>query len=358
MSAPLHRIKLRDQVSDILRDGIAGARWKGHLPGEAVLCREFQVSRMTLRQALAGLAEEGVIRLGGRGKFHEILITPTSSVLPSGCVVRVLTPFELFTWASTDHLILNGFTERLAACGLQVRIEHRPDVHTLFNAGALEALDSFPDTAAWVLLHPSEQIQRWFAGRGRPTVNVGKPAEGVSLAAVYPDTVASGRHAAGAFFRLGHREMVVLRANLTSAGDRLCSEAFVQEATKLGAKARIVTHNSCPDSVSRCLFDLIASRPRPTAFFAGANEVAISTLCHLQAAGIQVPAQASLISAWDDFQLEMAYPQISRYHIDGFRLGQKVAGLVIDMVQRKHRDREQLALVPEFISTGSIGPLR
>jgi LacI family transcriptional regulator len=313
---------------------------------------------MTLRKALAGLAEEGVISLGGRGRFHDILIAPTSSSLPGGRVVRVLTPFELFSWASTDHLILNGLTERLTNSGLQVQIEHRPGVHTHFNPGALKSLNSLPDTAAWVLLHASEQIQRWFVESGRPTVNVGKPAEGLFLAAAYPDTVASGRHAAGSFFRLGHREMVVLRANVTSAGDHLCSGAFVQEATKLGARARIATHDGSPESVSRCLLDLISSRPRPTAFFAGANEVAISTLCHLQAAGIQVPAEASLISAWDDFHLRMAYPQVSRYHIDGLRLGQKVAGLVIDMVHRKHRDGEQLALIPEFISAGSTGPLR
>ncbi|MEX1048910.1 MAG: substrate-binding domain-containing protein [Akkermansiaceae bacterium] len=345
-------------MSIALREGIRQSHWTGHLPSEKHLCREFQVSRMTLRKALEGLREEGLIQLGGRGKFHRILVLPTPGPVTTGRIVRLLTSFHQVSWASTDHLLLEGITERLSKSGLEVQIEHRPGVFSHFNATALESLYSLPNTAAWVLFHASEEIQRWFAAKGMPVVNVGVLPDDLPLACVYNDSAASGRHAANTFYGLGHRQMVFLRANLTSAGDRLCAEVFVEEALKLGAKARIVKHDGSPESVSRCMLDLISSRPRPTAFFTGANEVALSALCHLLSAGIRVPADASLISAWDDFQLSMTYPPIARYRSDGFRLGRKVAALVEELAQGKRQGGGHFAMVPEFVKTGSIGPLR
>lgn len=50
------------QVADVLRHQVlAGSFPGGHLPREAELCREFDVSRNTVREALALLADEGLV---------------------------------------------------------------------------------------------------------------------------------------------------------------------------------------------------------------------------------------------------------------------------------------------------------
>lgn len=60
------------QLYAILRDGIVNGSWKpgDMMPSETELIEQFEVSRITVRQALALLVEEGLIyRRRGRGTF-------------------------------------------------------------------------------------------------------------------------------------------------------------------------------------------------------------------------------------------------------------------------------------------------
>lgn len=60
------------QLSELLEQEITHGRWKPdqRLPSEADLCQMFQLSRTTVRQALARIEQEGLIRRDkGRGSF-------------------------------------------------------------------------------------------------------------------------------------------------------------------------------------------------------------------------------------------------------------------------------------------------
>jgi GntR family transcriptional regulator len=57
-------------IEQALRERIAGLRPGDSLPSDSALCSEFGVSRMTARNAMHRLAEEGLlIRLPGRGSY-------------------------------------------------------------------------------------------------------------------------------------------------------------------------------------------------------------------------------------------------------------------------------------------------
>lgn len=357
MSQPPIRTTLHHQLVAMLRQGIEDARWTGEMPSEAELCREFQISRMTLRKALAQLAAEEWIALGGRGSPHRVLRRPRKKkkpALPAARTIRVLTPFSFAGWNTTAYELLEALSERISTAGYRIEIEHHRGIFEKFQASGLARLDAKPDTAAWILFYATAPIQRWFATCGRPTIVVGRVYDELSLSCIYPDTAAAARHAAGRLYSCGHREMVYLIENLTSLGDRMASEVFVTEVRRLGAQARIVGYNGDPPSVRKAVLDLMATRPRPTAFFSGSPGIAITVLCNLLSAGIRVPAEAAVITLWDDVNLDVTAPTIARYRTDGKVMGRKLERALMDLVRHGPGKVRVMPMVPEFIAGESI----
>jgi DNA-binding LacI/PurR family transcriptional regulator len=316
---------------------------------------------MTLRKALAQLAAENQIALGGRGNPHRVLRRSRkkqSPALPTARTIRFLTPFGFAGWNTTSFELLETLSERVSAAGYRVEIEHHRAVFEKFQASKLARLDAQPDTAAWLLFYSTAPIQRWFAACGRPTVVVGRIHENLPLSCIYPDTEAAARHAAGRLHSCGHREMIYLIENLTSLGDRMASETFVAEARRLGATARIVTYEGDPPAIRKAVLDLMASRPRPSAFVSGSPGIAITILCHLLSAGIRVPAEAAVIALWDDVDLDVTYPTIARYRTDGKVMGRKIEATLMDLIRHGSGKIRAMPMVPEFVAGESLGPMR
>lgn len=356
MPQPPVRTTLHHQLISLLRQGIGDGRWKGELPSEAELGREFQVSRMTLRKALAQLAEEKWIALGGRGCPHRIVrrTRQKQKAASTARTIRVLTPYGFSGWDTTHYVLFETLSERVSAAGYRVEIEHHRSIYENFQAAKLARLDALPDTAAWLLFYTTAAIQRWFATAKRPTLVAGKSHEDVPLSCIYPDAPASARHAAGRLYSAGYREMVYLIENITSLGDRQASEVFVEEVRRLGGRARIVSYDSDPSAIRKTLLDLIASRPRPTAYVSGSPGIAITTLCHLQAAGIRVPAEAGIIALWEDEALDLTYPAITRYRTDGELMGRKIEQTLMELIRHGPGKIRVIPIVPEFVPGGSI----
>ncbi len=357
MSQPPIRTTLHHQLVTLLRQGIENRRWTSELPSEAELGREFQVSRMTLRKALAQLAAEEWIALGGRGLSHRVLRRPRKKkrpAEPTARTIRVLTPFGFSGWNTTAFELLETLSERISATGYRVEIEHHRGLFEKFQASKLARLDALPDTAAWLLFYSTAPIQRWFAASGRPTMVVGRIHGDIPLPCIYPDTSAAARHAAGRLYSCGHREMIYFIENLTSLGDQIASEVFVAEARRLGASARIVNYEGDPPSIRNAVLDVMASRPRPTAFASGSPGIAITVLCHLLSAGIRVPAEAGVIALWDDVDLDVTFPTIARYRTDGRIMGRKIEHMLMDLIRHGPGKVRAVPMIPEFIAGGSI----
>jgi DNA-binding LacI/PurR family transcriptional regulator len=351
----LQRISLSDQAVEYLRQAISIGRWKVEMPSESELCRELHISRVTLRHALAELVREGWLTSVGRGSHHQIRKRVRTQRARSGRVVRVLSPYPLYSLGSIHHVILDTMRERLGSAGYRLEYEQQPALFSRHAPSHLKRLGALPDTAAWLILYSTQPMQHWFAECKIPCLLFGRPYGGVQLPCVYPDAPATGRHAAGLFYQRGHRDVVYLMAEFTSLNDQLTSEAFAREARRLGVNFQIVIHDREPSDLSQKLNYLLAARTRPTAFFSVCPEHCLTILCHLLNAGLRVPADASIIAGWDDEFLHFAIPKFACYKVSGVKLASKAAAMLLDLIKHGTGKLRRVPILPEFVPGETLG---
>lgn len=352
------RISLHDQLVGFLKEGISGGHWGDELPIEAVLCREFQVSRMTLRKAIAQLANECWIVLGGRGRRHSIQRKCDLVPKPNGRIIRVLTPYSLLGMGGVHYAALDTVAEFISTAGYALKFECHPGVFRGHQAAKLRRLDALPDTAGWLLFYSTKSMQQWFAASSRPCVVVGLLHEGVQLPSVYPEMPIAARHAAGRFYACGHREMIYLIQERASLNNLRASVAFVEEARRLGGNARIVAHSGDGESAHGVLRKLLKMRPCPNAFYAASPKCALTTLCHLSAARLNIPKEAAIIAGWDDEFLDHTLPTIARYRVDPIKYGRKIAAVLLAQLQNGRGNIRRVGILPEFVNGDSLGSSR
>jgi GntR family transcriptional regulator len=108
-----HKRPAYQRLSSDLRSAIEEGRFgeAGRLPTEAELCREYGVSRHTVRQAFQDLVAEGLVyRVPGRGTF-------VTSLSRRGHYLRSIgTIEELMSWADTEIEVVSP-----------VEIRHEPE---------------------------------------------------------------------------------------------------------------------------------------------------------------------------------------------------------------------------------------
>ena len=137
-------VPMYKQVLKVLSDRIASGEWKtgDKLPSETSLMQEFGVSRITIRAAIAELAEDGVLaRSQGKGTFvatpkstykandtfgfsHSCLLagkTPSTKLLSAEWIYPSLKDIDFFGIHDTDQIIC---TKRLRSVdGIPTLIE-------------------------------------------------------------------------------------------------------------------------------------------------------------------------------------------------------------------------------------------
>jgi hypothetical protein len=349
------RILLSDQTATVLREGLEAGRWGGFLPSEAELCRELEISRVTLRRALEQLVRERRLEAGGRGRHHRICTKRTAQPAAAGRTLRVLAPYPLTALGSVSHEALVELGARIARLGYRMEFEHRPMLFKRHSPADLERLDALPETAGWLLLYSTEPMQRWFAARPRISLALGRVHEGVEVPCVYPDNKAAARHAAGMFHRRGRRDAVYIRERFTSLGDRVASEIFEEEMRRLGGRARVVVFDSKETTVEEVVERLLATQPRPTAIFTSSPETSLGVLCVLLRAQLRVPEEMALVAGWDDEFLGHTVPSIARYRVEGAALGRKLAQVLTDLFAHGPGKARALRVLPKFVPGGTLG---
>ena len=189
------------EIEQALRERIADLKPGDPLPSDAALCREFGVSRMTARNAVGRLAEEGLItREPGRGSFVAVpqshrwansLMSFSDEMRRQGRVARSRLLRRELRPARPDEVrdLRLGDGEPVVAL---VRIRMADDVPIAVEAVALHGRCAAVAMAADLeagSLHEALRGAGFVPARGRATLSAGAAsAEDAHLLGVAPGT--------------------------------------------------------------------------------------------------------------------------------------------------------------------------
>jgi LacI family transcriptional regulator len=363
----------RSPLAAVVADRIAAelrlGRWTGHLPGERTLATLFQVSRPTLRAALAALESRGLLRTahGCRREIVALNGSPAAAALPTGGgrTVVMISPYLPENIDPQIVLQLESLRELLARRGMMFSIEVRPSCYSGDATHALERLVAETGADGWLLWHSTKIMQEWFLAKNLPHIVFGSAFHDDASLSVDLDNFATARHAAHTMRRLGHRRIALLMPRLGLAGDNMTEAGFRDgAATAPGGEgggagqpvvADIIRHDGTPEGIRRALDHLLALDPRPTGIFScrGLHTVAVMTWLHSR--GLRIPEEISVISRDDDPALDFVNPVPARYHRSPAKFARAVFRLIPGCLARRHFRRKTVRIFPEFRPHGSLG---
>jgi DNA-binding LacI/PurR family transcriptional regulator len=357
MRFALHRPPLAEQTAEILRTALQDGLWVERMPGERELSRQLNISRPTLRAALAQLEREGWLKRSP-GRQRMIAKRAGGKASPRSQIVGLLTPLPLQEVPPFALCWMDKLRELLAASGLQLEIHSGRRWYSRRPEKDLATLTHQMPAAVWVLFVANERMQRWFSASGLTGVLSGSPHHGVDLPSVDFDYRAVCRHAAGQFLMRGHRRIVLFMQASGAAGDHESEAGFLeafQTKSSADAKPLIVHHDGTAGNIRQRLDQLLSQKSVPTAFLVGRSMPALMVASELMRRGVRVPRDAAVIARDSDHFLEFFSPTLARYRADPEVHARRLARLVIQLARGAVQRSRQIRIMPEFLEGESLG---
>jgi len=350
------RLSLVAQTVAILKEHVASTAGNDQLPSERELCAQLGVSRMTLRAALARLADEGLIK-GGKGRRHRISAAGIARHFTTSRNVVILSPVPL---PGVDPRVLfwiDELRETLGKEDYQLDFLHQRSCYAEHPQHALGELTARLRPAAWLLYLSTHAMQLWFSQRGLPAVIPGSRYPDVKLPSVDVDYRATCRHAVGRFAAKGHRCLALLNPRSVAGGDLESEHGFREAGAATNGKIETIVaqHDGTVAGICTRLNRLLESKQRPTAFLVSRPTHALTALGHLVQRGIRFPAEAALIARDHDSFLEHAVPSVARYQADPILFAHKISRVVLEMASGGAARSRDYRIIPRLIPGETLG---
>jgi len=172
-----------------------------------------------------------------------------------------------------------------------------------------------------------------------------------------------GAQAARHILDLGHRRIAFISGPETFRSSHERRGGFEGALAERGMKLEpsdIIQGAYTFESGVACGDELLARTPRPTAIFAGNDEMAAGVLQSARKAGLSVPADLTVVG-FDDFQIAQAvWPPLTTIRTPTREIGRMAAEKLIDAEGRERRERREerdpARTEPTLVVRESSGP--
>ncbi|EIP98007.1 transcriptional regulator [Opitutaceae bacterium TAV1] len=356
----VERARLPAEVARRIAEELRQGRWTNHLPGERKLAEMLQVSRTTLRPALAELEKQGWLRTA-HGRRREVVVRRHATGAPAaGQVVVMLSPRPLENIDPFIVFQLESLRELLARRGMSLSIAVRPSCYTNDAATALGHLVAEEKACVWLLWLSTQSMQEWFLAKGLPHIVLGSAFHAEASISVDLDHFATSRHAALTFRRLGHRRIALIISRLGLAGNSMAEAGFragaAEESGGEPLVVDVIKHDDSPEGIRRSVDHLLVLKPRPTGVLSVRGLQTVSVITALLGKGLRIPGDISIISRDDDPALDFVNPVPARYYRSPSKFARLVFKLITGCLAMRNVVQKAVRVFPEFQSRESLGP--
>jgi len=356
MIALPRRVSIVEEAITALSSGIANQTWINFLPSERHLAEQLQISRPTLRLALAQLSGDGLIKVE-QGRATKILKAPSTlsrHARAHTVAFVVMRPVTSLTGIS----ILRECQAALQSAGYACEFHERPYAHSKKQIELLRDLIAARNDVVWISVSAEPAHQKIFEEMGARAIILGCAGEGITLPSVDVDYAAIAVHATKTFCRMGHRRIHAVLPQKPLAGDRIAERAIVEAAQKPDFAHMTWTFSRADDtsdSVCRALARQLSSAQPPTGIYATYGRHALTVLTYLSLMGRQVPRDISLLCRDDEESLQHVVPAIAAYKSDHQLEIRKIVRAVQLLAGGRARQPRSVFFIPKFEPRGTIG---
>jgi GntR family transcriptional regulator of arabinose operon len=361
-SLPKHE-RLRAHLLQRLRDG--QLRPGEAMPTENELAESANISRNTVRQALADLERNGLIRrVRGRGTFvHESAMQRLKSGLD---IFALLIPD---TRGGYYPSLQRGFHEASAEKHNQVIVSDTGNDPLRQADALLQLMDKkvagiavVPTTSPITPEHQIRPIQE----RGIPVVFCHRRVEGIPAPLVSFSANGVGKLAGQVITEHGHRRVAMFsaqRAGLSEHYERGLREAaragggdLPAEFVRYGNTSKMTAEHE--QFLATNLADMLKAPRRPTAIFCAFDSDAESVYLLLSRMGIKVPEEISIVGFGGTWRNGAIAQRLTSVAVDEEELGRQAVKL-LDEIRHRHRPINDVAeiIMPLSLTAGeTLGP--
>lgn len=327
---------------------------------EQELSRQTGISRVSVRRATDQLIREGLVeRRPGKGLFVREPDRRTRTV-------QVIVPDLGFEQCV---LIARGAQLLGAERGFQVQVY---DAHNQMERD-LAVLKRLPDQAAEgaIILswHHTRFTEAIFELKRLhyPFVLVDEHAQSIDVPSVTADNRAGGMQVGQALVGLGHRRIGFIgnlradtvRARLEGLRDAIGDANLVFDRS-LAIDLAVEPQQDWKERIDSCTRQLMSRPDRPTAIFYSDDQVAADGYRTLQAMGLRIPTDVSVVGFDDNPLCRWLTPQLASVRQPSMEMGKAAMEMLLDEMSprpgQKPRAPEGLTLPVEWVARSSIGP--
>ncbi len=334
------------------------------LPSEPKLAASLQISRSTVRQALADLERDGMIRrVRGKGTFvretfgekQNNSLAAYGLVLPAsqgGFYPSLLHGFETEAKQTRHQMIVSSTNNDL---------KQQESILLQLLEKKVAGVAIVPAT---VPLTPAYQVRR-LQEAGTPVVFCHRPVGGVSAPLLALPYHKIGRTAGRAFVKYGHRRAAYIathRAPSTEDYARGLQEAMREGGGDLPSELTCYCNPPDPSArnekaVAVILKQILDLPDPPTAIMTPFDSVAEIVYMQLIGMGLRIPEDVSLVGVGGKWRQGAIVRRLSSVTIDEVKVGRQAAELLYEMQsgRRAIDDTERILVEPGFADGETLG---